>query len=134
MSNNGKTITYCSPRISQNLGGGAPIKMSATCNIFDGGDVTCIVDNEYVHMNIPVKIFAKDGYVFDRWECDGVAYRAGSQIVIDDVRELTTAKIYFTNGPTEIAQTGDAIPFVALAGLGMVAVVAFVVARKQYNK
>ncbi len=33
-----------------------------------------------------------------------------------------------------IAQTSDAIPFVALVGLGLVAIAAFAVARKQYNR
>lgn len=34
---------------------------------------------------------------------------------------------------TEIAKTGDSIPYALVVGLGLVAVVAFVIARKQFN-
>ena len=131
MTRDGKTYTYCSPRISYKLGQGVP--MSATCTVSDGGDVTCSIDNEYVHMSIPCKVFPNDGFVFDRWETGGNSYRAGSSFVIDDVNVLTAGKIYFTNGSSEIAQTGDAIPYAVVVCLGLVAIAAFVVARKQFN-
>lgn len=75
------------------------------------------------------------GYKFSHLDLNGTKYNAGDPIVLDGVSEYTAVVNYEAVAQPEnvTAQTGDAIPFVALVGLGMVTVVAFVVARKQFN-
>lgn len=84
---------------------------------------------------ITCKPVGQDGYSFDYIELNGTKYYVGDSFEFQERVKGLTAVVHYTNGTGEgqIAQTGDAIPFVAIVGLGIVAVVTFVVARKKFN-
>ena len=63
----------------------------------------------------------------------GTKYHRGESFEFAQGVKGLTGVVHYSSTGGQIAQTGDAIPFVAIAGLGMVAAVAYVVARKRFN-
>lgn len=89
--------------------------------------------NASIKIDFMLQPICEEGYIFDNIEYQGQKYVAGQTLTVNSNPDQNFL-VNYKEVSTEIAKTGDAIPFVAIVGLGMIAVVAFVVARKQYNK
>lgn len=104
--------------------------------IDNDGSVSATLSQSSFTMKFSVKPYCEDGYLFDFINFNGQNYYAGNTITLTaDVEKNFVFNYKGVSQPENVtAQTGDAIPYAVIAGLGLLAVFAFVVARKQYNK
>lgn len=123
-----ETDTLCLPYVGIPW---TPILSGIEFNIANDGSMVGTVSYMGVTITYSAKPVAEDGYTFDYWDINGQKYVAGQTYTIQDDTPLSIVSNY---KKATIPATGDALPYAVVIGLGLIAIAAFVIARKQYNK
>ena len=96
------------------------------------GSAETVISGSTIKVDVECQVNCDSGYKFDYFELNDTKYKTGDTFTLDGVSDYTGVVNY--TSVEQVPQTRDVIPFAVLIGLGLVAIAAFAVARKQYNR